>query len=398
MGIKSINQTVKLYAPGAFVSRSLSDFRGTRIAIDGNEKAYAATATICRKMISIMPDPLVPLDRGTIVKSVANALLSFSIQLMERNITPVWCWDGVAPPEKEYIRNKRKQSKDKLRIRIASARKEVESTNIFARTPQVVENYKKLLAQDTTVTGEEMMQLKKIMFEFGIPSIQAPNEGEKLASALAREGLVSATWTTDTDTYLLGAPIMITDFEGYHGDTVSTVNIPTMLKELTASFRWDEVGVNFGLDSLIDLGIMHGTDFNPNIRLVGPVKATTHMQNYGSIEQIGINNPKLDISVLNYVRTREIFQYEASNYKHDSPELNIRKEVDVLGPMEEYDCLDCSPAFINSRTIVTSKPNCCLIIFYPTVTGPSPSPIEEKKEIQPLSVPKDRPSDLPTFG
>lgn len=394
MGIKSINKTVKLHAPSAFETKPLSYFNGYRIAIDGNEKAYAATATVCKRMIASMPDPLAPFDRETMLKKVANALLQFSIQLMEKNIIPVWCWDGIAPPEKAYIRGKRKGAKDKLRDKITAAKALVETTNIFARTPQAVENYKKLLAQDTTVSTDEMKQLSQIMGEFGLPSIQAPNEGEKLASALAREGLVAASWTTDTDTYLLGAPIMITDFSGYQCSDVSIVNIPKMLDQLTTTFAWDKIGHRFCLSSLIDLGIMHGTDFNPNIRLVGPVKSVKYIQQCGSIEQVAINNPKIDISVLNHVRTREIFQYEASGYSHSSVELNVNKAIDPLNPLEKYDCLDLSTAFTNVRTSLVNTPNKYPIVSYPSVIGPKP----EECEIPILPVVETGPSVLPTFS
>ena len=60
---------------------------------------------------------------------------------------------------------------------------------------------------------------------------------------------------------------------------------------------------------------MCGCDYNKNIFRVGPEKAYKYIQKYSSIEGIAANT-KLDVSILNHVRGRELFRdYEKVAYK-----------------------------------------------------------------------------------
>jgi len=60
-------------------------------------------------------------------------------------------------------------------------------------------------------------------------------------------------------------------------------------------------------DEFLDFCIMCGTDYNDNIPGVGPVKAYALIKEYGSIEHIG-RQTSLDISILNHIKSRELFR------------------------------------------------------------------------------------------
>lgn len=88
---------------------------------------------------------------------------------------------------------------------------------------------------------------------------------------------------------------------------------------------------------------MCGTDYNKNINLIGPVKALKLLSLYGSIEKIA-ERCKIDVSVLNHIRVRELFRgYAKTNVKVSycgSPNFrelelfvtkkNIRTNIDSL--------------------------------------------------------------------
>ena len=64
-------------------------------------------------------------------------------------------------------------------------------------------------------------------------------------------------------------------------------------------------------EQLVDLCILCGTDFNTNMRGIGPKKSLAMIRQYGSldraIEAQGTVNTKYDFSVLNIAVNREIF-------------------------------------------------------------------------------------------
>ena len=61
-------------------------------------------------------------------------------------------------------------------------------------------------------------------------------------------------------------------------------------------------------EEFLDFCIMCGTDYNKNIFRVGPSKAFQYVSDYKSIIDIGKENKKVDISILNHNRVRELFQ------------------------------------------------------------------------------------------
>lgn len=383
MGLKSINETLKTHAPGAFGTISLTYFSGSRIALDGNEWIYSAVAVIVKNMIMSLVDPLQEIDREELIKKAVYSALNFASSIMKYNIILVWCWDGTAPAEKAYIREKRRASREKLRKRISDKRQILESAHVLKRTPAEILAYKKLLCQDTTVSPKEMDQIATILKSFGLPCVRAKGEGEKLASALAREGLVKAVWSDDTDNYALGTPLLIKGFGGIGSDRtqhVEIVSIEGLLQGMTTSLGWGDKGIRFGLANLIDMGILHGTDFNPNIYRVGPKKIFALIQKYGSIEYIAAYEQKLNTSVLNHVRSRELFEYEPSGYLHISKDLNVDKSISdsaLLEMAEYHGCIDIIADFKSSVQYITDSPEKIQINPWVGVKGPQDYELKE---------------------
>ena len=93
--------------------------------------------------------------------------------------------------------------------------------------------------------------------------IVAKDEAENLAASLAVELKVAAVWTSDTDTYPLGAPLVVKGFESKGGHIhikgIFTLNI---LRDLELNH-----------DQFRDFCIMLGTDFNDRMNRIGPSNA-----------------------------------------------------------------------------------------------------------------------------
>jgi flap endonuclease-1 len=129
----------------------------------------------------------------------------------------------------------------------------------------------------------EAMELLRLM---GIPTVQAPSEGEAQAAHMAQTGAVWAAASKDYDALLFGAPRLVRfltisgreflpSVGAFRAITPEIIDLARMLGVLGIS-----------REQLVDLGILVGTDFNAGIKGIGPKKALTLVRRHGAIEQM----------------------------------------------------------------------------------------------------------------
>ena len=183
----------------------------------------------------------------------------------------------------------------------------------------------------------DMLHLTCLDLKF--PSLKAKSEGEKLASALAREELVKAVWSNDTDNYPLGTPLLITGFSGFQ--QVNVVSLAGLIEGYSKYCGWE-----FNQSSLVDLCIMHGTDFNPNMPNIGGKRSLDLIKKYGNIDAIAKHEPTKPIHLLNHIRSRQIFEYEASGFNDKSVELDY--SASTIEMFAKHGCSDLFGTVSNS--------------------------------------------------
>lgn len=309
MGIKSINEFLKSKVPEAFYTKELEDFNGYRMSIDSFNYIYSLFCACSKSVIYEMPDPMQPIPRENIINKVKTGIIYFILKLLRNRITPVFVWDGLPMEEKTICKSKRTDDKNKILAKIEAKKIEIEKIHPLYRTKELYDTLKSLLTQYNYTLPDEIEYLKKLISELGFPSIQAEHEGEKLCSALAREGLVCTVYSTDTDNYALGTPLLSTSFEGT--EQVNVVDLKVILQKLNKTHVF-----------FVDFCILCGCDFNTNIKNIGPARAYTLLEKHDNIEKIESEGGK-DISVLNHIRTREIFTYTPSNISEEQLNFNL---------------------------------------------------------------------------
>jgi flap endonuclease-1 len=292
-----------------------------------------------------------------IVETAKEIIMTFICQLFSEGVTPIFVWDGEKLKSKAKCVEKRKEAKNKVLEKIIAAREHLESIHPLSRTKEDVANYKKQLVQHNTVEKYEMEHFKELFSLLGIPSITAVNEGEKLCSSLAREGLAAAVWSTDTDNYALGTPLLITGFGGYTAEgriLVNMVDLRIILKDFNKPHEW-----------FVDFCIMCGCDFNENIPGKGPKRCYDLLMKHENIETVQENETKLDVEILNHIECRELFSKEDSGYDKKSTEIIfnitkfrelIRDVVDMYGLHNFYDKLVEHSANVAVSKSVKAKP------------------------------------------
>ena len=130
----------------------------------------------------------------------------------------------------------------------------------------------------------EARELLRLM---GIPTVQAPSEGEAQASHMAATSPeVWAAASKDYDSLLFGAPRLVRfltisgkEFLPSQGTFRPIVPETIELERLLAEWRIDRGG-------LVDLALLVGTDFNNGVTGIGPKKALKLVQEHGRIERM----------------------------------------------------------------------------------------------------------------
>ena len=149
------------------------------------------------------------------------------------------------------------------------------------------------------VSNEDFLLTKKLFDIMKIPYYDAPSEAETCCADLCKRGIVDAVLSADSDVLAYETPIFLTNFNMFNS-TCCRLNLSHILTLLEINYN-----------TFLDFCIMCGNDYNKNMPQIGPKTAFEYIKKYKSIEELENNKDnlkkKLDISILNYKRTRELF-------------------------------------------------------------------------------------------
>lgn len=330
MGIKGLTPFLKKYAPYSFGQITLDKLRGTRIAIDTLNLIFRTYPNARKKVINrtdvTRKDPSEP----EIFKEWMNNLFDIIRILTSYSITPVFVFDGERPKEKSETNRKRGEDRLKTKNKMLNLREEIRNMDPLLITPEMVTKLRKLMINTNDLSFDSISEFKSLLTKLGIPNIQAKYEGEQLCAMYAKEGIVSAVYSTDTDNLAYGVPLLIKNI----GNLVQTPRGYVF----TAQCVWYEnvlKQLKYTPEKFLDLCIMSGCDYNTNIKGIGVNKAYGLFKSYNSIDDIPRMEGK-DFSVLKHERCREMFQDVSSDSLFVNGFLDYKKEkLPLLGPSLE---------------------------------------------------------------
>lgn len=311
MGIKGLKDLIKKYSPASITEVHLSNFRFQKVAIDVTLYLFRSKAKANSKGF---PDQWI------------TDFLYIAACLRRNNIHPIFVFDSTSPIEKDETKKERASKKQSVRDRVNKISDLLEkyykdgeidqSLFDFADDKKqyllsaeekildidlVISKLEKLKSQIIDIKSSDFILIRELLDTLGVQYVDAATEAEKTCSFLSREGIVDAVLTEDSDVLAYCTKTFMSNL-----DTV---------KNTVTCIDFDTVLLDFGLSrkSFLDLCIMCGTDYNNNIRGIGPEKSFKLISQYKSIENIeavadSIGNKLYDISPLNYIRTRELFE------------------------------------------------------------------------------------------
>ncbi|TRO52014.1 flap endonuclease-1 [Candidatus Bathyarchaeota archaeon] len=246
----------------------LEDFRGKIVAIDAYNALYQFLSIIRQ------PDGTPLKDNTGKITSHLSGLLYRTSNLVELGIKPVYVFDGKPPMLKVEQIERRRQVKEAAKIQYekAVAKGDMVKARKFAQATASMKDYMK----------DDAQRLLELM---GLPWVQAPSEGEAQAARMNRRGDADYCASQDYDSLLFGAPILLRNVTVSGRRKLPSKNI--YIDVVPEIFMLDKIlrECEITYEQLIDVGILIGTDFNPDgIKGLGPKTALKLIQKHGTVE------------------------------------------------------------------------------------------------------------------
>jgi flap endonuclease-1 len=290
LGVKNLSALFSTADTDVRKSISLQELSGKTIALDAFNQLFQFLASIRDDRGRSMAD-----TEGRITSHLIG-ILTRGCALLQEDIRPVYIFDGKSHPLKQREKDRRKELTRLAEIEYEKALKEGDIVRA------------KKFAQRTNKLTPDMIDDAKILLEgMGIPWFQAPSEGEAQAAQLAAEGAVWATASQDYDAMLFGSPRLIRNLNLSGRRNLPggrSIEIKPEIIELPQLLSTLEIT----REQLIDLGMLLGSDFNPDgFAKVGPKTAFKFIKKYGTFETIYANETLIKVKEIPFSEIRDIF-------------------------------------------------------------------------------------------
>ncbi len=224
---------------------AFDDLRDKTLAVDALNTIYQFLSSIRQ------PDGTPLMDSQGNVTSHLTGLLYRTSNFLKMGIKPIYVFDGKPPDLKRKTLDERRRIKEQ-------ALKQMQEAKAEGRIEDAAK-YAKRTSKLTREMKEESMKLLELM---GVPYIKAPAEGEAQCVHLCKKNDAWAVASQDYDALLFGAQRLVKGLTMSGRLELSLVELETVLTKL---------GIT--RESLVDLAILVGTDFDPGVKGIGPKKA-----------------------------------------------------------------------------------------------------------------------------
>ena len=258
---------------------------GRTLAVDGYNAVYQFLATIRQRDGQLFTDP-----DGQVTSHLMGVFYR-TTSLLREGVLPVWVFDGKPPERKAGT----------IRQRIA-AKEKAEGEYREALAAGDLETARRKAAQTSRLTRPMVEELVRLLAALGVPTVQAPGEGEAQAAVMAAKGTVWGSASEDYDSLLFGAPRLVRGLAARaRGGTTPGAQLIDR-KDLLESLGLSD-------EELILVGILVGTDFNDGVRGYGPKKALKLVQEHLGF---GPTLAKVGLEAAEAEEVAEIFRHPES--------------------------------------------------------------------------------------
>jgi 5'-3' exonuclease len=303
MGIKGMSTHLKRHCYTSFSTKSLSEFKGQKIAIDINIYLYKFKKVY---------------EENWLIE-YENFIKTFK----KYDITIFLVYDNKFPDEKKIRYERRKCERELVKNTISEIRNDLnyfqtenKISPLLLKITNIKNGYSKssnnnivdiraieteihrLSKSHIYINRDELNTTKKIAQDNDITILIPQYEAETLCSELCIAGIVDSVLSNDTDVFAYQCPVTLTNLKkDYKGEYfVTMVLYDNILKDLDLTS-----------DQFLDFCILCGSDYNLRIKNFGNERSYNLIKKYKSIENLKLNTD-LPVNELNFERVREIFK------------------------------------------------------------------------------------------
>ncbi len=268
---------------------ALADLHGRTLAVDGNGELYQFLALIRLRDGTPLQD-----SKGRTTSHLSGLFYRTTRLMAEHALKLVFVFDGAPPTLKAREIAKRRTIKKKY---------DEERADALARG-DLAQAYSKA-TMTSRLTREMVAEARELLRLMGVPTVQAPSEGEAQAAHMAAISPdIWAAASKDYDSLLFGAPRLVRflTISGKEFLPSQGTFRPIVPETIELGRLLDGWGIT--REGLVDLAILVGTDFNDGIKGIGPKKALTLVQQHGRIENMPdeIRNGISDMETVDEIR------------------------------------------------------------------------------------------------
>jgi flap endonuclease-1 len=249
---------------------TLGDLRGRGFAVDAFNVLHQFLALIRTREGA----PLTDRD-GHVTSHLVGLAFRTTRLISDYGMRLVFVFDGQPPKLKSAEVVKRREARMKA---------EQEYHEALTRG-DMAEAYSKAVMTGR-LTGEAVLDAKRLLTLLGIPWVQAPGEGEAQAAYMAGRGHVWAANSRDYDALLFGAPRLVRYLTISGEEWLPSKGRARRLEPELIELETLLSHLELTREQLIDVSILVGTDFNPGVKGIGPKTALKLMRSHGSIEAL----------------------------------------------------------------------------------------------------------------
>jgi len=341
MGIKDLNNFLKLNTKNSITSVHLETLAGKRVAIDTSLYFY--------KFLYKSPRFL-------------EQFFEQIYRLKKFNITPVYIFDGKPPDEKNTIIEQRKIRKEIQHNKLIELKNKIDNYDSNIDNNIIINNddnnddnnedntntsleelnniYNKMKKKLIYVTNEHVNQLKYFLNLLNIKYIQADCEADVICSNLYINKKVDMVLSDDMDLLVSGTCILLREFN-INSNNVTLYNLNSILDELS-----------FTKQEWIDFCILCGCDYLSRIPYMGVKTSFKFIKECGNIENIiekytGPDKKYTLPNNYNYENARDLFN-KCKYYYNEYNNLNL--DMDELFTNQ----LDNIRIFLKKYTNITN--------------------------------------------
>lgn len=248
----------------------LTDLSGRIIGIDGYNVAYQFLARIRQQGTGeSLRDSM-----GRVTSHLSGFLYRTS-NLIEAGIKPIFVWDGKPPELKRKTVEERRIVREYAKKKWAEALEQGKAEEAFAYAQA-----------SSTLTRDMVVDSIQLLDYMGIPSIQAPSEGEAQLAVMAVKGGIWASASQDWDSLLFNSPRLVRNLSLTGQRKIPRKNVYVEIKPELVERDKALNELEISREQLIILGILVGTDFNPQVKGIGLKTALRLVKEHKTLEGV----------------------------------------------------------------------------------------------------------------